>query len=473
MSIRGWELLLCIAAAFAVCSSSFCRSLPSTDDILPRSDPAYDYLATLQPAPGPLRLRPLTKAEWVAALAEIPEPVDNSIRSAFSYAARWRAGLIEKLPPETVGGTVLLTGRVFPERSPLRTALGSYRATGFAGLGEHALLEVVLSDRQRLEGEKPSAFEVLELARVQARYGKFQLEAGQGSLRWDSSVSGGVLVSDAAPPVSYAKIGFPLQLPLVGQWQFEQFYSQFRESGETHYWGARRVSKSLNDRLTLTLQEAFKAMDLPGGLLSQFLPYYWYQKIMSTGVRRQSGWFNYLAGLGLEYRLPSEDELYLFAIADDLQGPDFWGGRNSTRRKLAVVAGARLYPSQGVRLILEGVFTDGTPDGGTYGPSIHASDYAYFYRGLPLGHTIGSNRRGVYARLEAERGCWWLAFEGFASARTTTDTDALRGNRLNAEIGYQVTNEGLLLLRYRTHNERTGSLTDHRSGWWLEWNQRF
>lgn len=459
-------MLLYVALAASCCCPSF-----SQNDILPRSDPAYDYLAVLHSTPANLRLRPLTISEFRVRVSDLGNR--SNLSDALLNAARWRAFLIDKLPPETVGGTVLLTGQIFPERSSWRTPFGSYRAVGFAALGEHALLEIVVSDMRRLEGDNPSAFNLLEIARVSARYGKFQLEAGQGNLRWDSSVSGGVLVNDAAPSVPYVKVKFPLDIPVAGRLHLEQFYSQFRESGETHYWGARRISKSLNDRLTLTLQESFKAMDLPGGLLSQFLPYYWYQKIMSTGERRQSGWFNYLAGLGLEYRLPSEDDLYLFVIADDLRGPDFWGGRASTRRKLAIVVGTRICPVQGVRIILEGVFTDGTPDGGTYGPSIHPPDYAYFYRGLPLGHSAGSNRRGIFARLEIERGKGWLALEGFASARTTNDTDTLRGQRLEAELGYQLVDSGLLLLRYRTHNEHTSSTVDRRSGWWLEWSQRF
>lgn len=466
MSVCRTGLLLCVAVVTICCCPSF-----GQNDLLPRSDPAYDYLAALHSTSANLRLRPLTLSEFRIRVSDLPGGPDLS--EAFFNVARWRACLIEQLPPETAGSTVLLTGRAFPERSPLRTPFGSYRAGGFAALGGHALLEIVVSDMRRLEGENPSAFELLELARVIARYGKFQLEAGQGNLRWDSSVSGGVLVNDAAPPVPYVKVRFPLDIPAAGRWQLEQFYSQFRESGETHYWGARRVGKSLNDRLTLTLQESFKAMDLPGGLLSQFLPYYWYQKIMSSGTRRQSGWFNYLAGLGLEYRLPSENDLYLFVIADDLRAPDFWGGHASTRRKLAVVVGTRLFPSQGVRIILEGVFTDGTSDGGTYGPSIHSPDYAYFYRGLPLGHSAGSNRRGIFARLEIERGKGWFALEGFASARTTNDSDALRGQRLDLELGCQLAEGGLLLLRYRTYNERTSSTVDRRSGWQLEWSWRF
>lgn len=446
-------------------------------DALPKQDPAYDYLSALDMAPGALRMRPLTRSEWRDQLARAS---DNSVSSLFlnpfelniRHATEWRAGLRESLPSQTFGITASAHLRAFPERSEISTARGSYRITGFAAVGPQTLLEAVFSDQRRLEGAHTREFDLLPWVILYSRVGQTQFQAGRAHLRWDPALSGSLLVGEEAPPVPYLQVQTPLDIPFLGRWRFEQFFAQQRESGQTHWQGARRFQKTLNPRWTLTINEGFKALALPEGAMSQIVPYYLYQK-WATNKKRGSGWFNYLAGGGLEYHIDARQSIYAQLLVDDLRAPDFFGGRNSpTPRKFAGLLGARLYPDDQSRFIVEAVFSDGTPDGGTYGPSIHAPEYAYYYRGLPMAHPIGSNRHGLFARYEREHDRLWVAVEGFFTDRASQAFDVKRGHQIHGEIGYRVAQGGMLLLRYRSHLERDNTLTDCISGWWLEWQQR-
>lgn len=489
LGIRGcvWRVIGCLPWLLTLGYPGFGAGTPWQgelfSDVIPATDPAYDYLATLTGTAANLRPRPLTFAEWQAHLAQLPS---SSVQQGLDHAspnlqhlmavARWRAGLTARLPKETLGYTAQMFLRGFPEQTDWHTARGAYRLSGFAALSEEVLLEVALSDQRRLEGDYTAEFDLLPLARLLVRREDFQVEIGRGNLRWGSGLSGGLLVGDTTPPIHYFRFGFPLPLPLLGNWQVEQFYSEIRENGRRHWWLGRRAWRPLGLRWSLTLNEAAKALKLPNGVLTQFLPLYLYQYWMQSQVGH-SGWFNYLAEIGLQYHGSQGEKAYLFVLADDLQAPNFLRRRRTvTPRKLGLLIGGQwqnwLLP--GSRWVLEALYTDGTEDGGTYGAAGHEADYAYFYKGLPMGHPIGTNRRGLYARVEWGNARWWFALEGWSTAPTTQQIPVVRGQRLEAELGYQLHPQSLLLVRYRTRNEtRPDGVPDRRSGWWLEWSQRF
>jgi hypothetical protein len=121
------------------------------------------------------------------------------------------------------------------------------------------------------------------------------------------------------------------------------FLSQFEQDGAQTWWGARRLERDFGAQWTLALAEAFKALQLPEGVVSQLVPYYLYQKWYSDS-RRGSGWFNYLAEVGIVYKPDSQNRLYLFWLMDDLRAPTAFGGSSITPRKVATLIGARLHP---------------------------------------------------------------------------------------------------------------------------------
>jgi hypothetical protein len=435
-----------------------------------RDDPLYDLLARATRTPAALTRTPLSTDELRHALQKAyGEP--NSAEASF---LRWRLRQIEPLTP---GRGVLITtlnGFGYPDDSNWETsAKGTYRVVGLWALGEQALLEMVWSDDARRESTNPAAFDTLPLARFTVRTGEWEWQFGRANLRWAGGYSGALLVNDAMPPVPYARVAFPMRLPLIGQWQFEQFYAQFEQDGQTVWWSGRRFTRALDSRWSLSAAEAFKALHLPDGVLSQLVPFYLYQKWMSH-ADIGSGWFNYLAEVGLTYRLNETDRLYLFWFIDDIRAPDFLGGRGAnTPRKVATLLGARLKPTPNTRLIIEGVLTDGTENGGTYGASGHDPRYAYFYKGLPMGHPFGSNQRGLYTRFEWEQKRWLLAMEGWNIGRFHPWLPGERGYQFEMQLSYQVAPASLVSLRYRTRHLRENDLPDARCGWWFQWSVLF
>ncbi len=421
-----------------------------------RDDPLYDLQARQSPSPASLLRVPRSADEFVFEQGN-PE----------TAYARWKTGQQRSLSEVEPILILVLDGFGYPDGSDWRTAEASYRIVGLIPVGEGALLEVVASDARRLSGGNPSAFDTLALARLTLQTGEFRWQIGRANLRWDGGYSGGLLVNDEIPPVPYASVQFDWRLPYIGTWRFEQFLSQFEQDGKTVWWGARRFSRSLGTRWEVSLGEAFKALSLPDGLTSQIVPYYLYQKWLSDS-RRQSGWFNYLAEVGVQYRLNESDRVYLFWLIDDIRAPDLLGGRGAnTPRKTALLIGTRFKPTPDTRLVLELVRTDGTRDGGTYGDSGHDPRYAYSYESLSMGHPFGPNQVGFYGRLDWQNEEWAVAVEHLNRRRFHDFRSGERGTMWNLQVGYQVNPTSLVVLQYRSERMRDGGMADPKAGWWL------
>lgn len=453
--MRGRSIFLSLLFATGV---GWAQHLPSRDE------PLYDYQALLQPAPLTLLRLPQSADEVLKRLGDDDRPAAHLIR--------WKLHATPTLP----SGTTLLTGELqgftFPDQSDWRTAEGTYRVVGAWAISETALLEVVWSDARRREGANPSAFGTVPLAQLTLQTGEWRWQVGYGTLRWLGGYSGGLLVNDAMPAVPYLRVQFPFRIPLLGEWRFEQFLSQFDQDGSATWWGARRFERDFGTRWTLALAEAFKALELPGSAVSQLVPYYLYQKWYSEAPRG-SGWFNYLAEMGVVYKPDAQNRVYLFWLIDDMRAPTALGGAPITPRKVATLVGTRLHPAPEMRLILELVRTDGTRTGGVYDASGHEPRYAYFYKDLPMGHPIGANQIGLYARADYQSGRWLLAVDYATLRRFHAHRPGVRGYTLEGVIGYQPTERSMLVLRYRARSLRDEGSPDARAGWFLQALTRF
>lgn len=452
--MRGWSWL----AGAAIVGACAAQPLP------PRDDPLYDYLARGTPTPSTLLRAPRSADEFLRALprdAQTPAQI-----------ARWKLHEAPALPEHATLLMVELQAFAFPDRSDWRTAEATYRVVGAWAIDTQTLLEVVWSDVRRRAGENPSAFDTVPHATLTVQAGKARGQLGYSALRWLGGYSGGMLVNDETPPVPHAAVQFPVRLPLLGEWRFEQFLSQFEQDGARTWWGARRLERDFGDQWTLALAEAFKALKLPDGAVSQLVPYYLYQKWYSDS-RRGSGWFNYLAEVGVVYKPDAQNRLYLFWLMDDLRAPTAFGGSSITPRKVATLIGARLYPAPNTRLILEIVRSDGTPSGGVYDSSNHAPRYAYSYKDLPMGHPIGANRIGVYARAEHEDGRWFYAVDYANLRRFHEYRPGVRGYVLGVLIGYQVSERSVISLQYRASRLRDTGAPTTQAGWYLQATAQF
>lgn len=439
------------AWALACILTATAQHLPSRDD------PLYDWAARVAPTPAALLRLPRERDELLRTFERSQAPA--------AALARWKLGSSATLPHGTQWLGVEVSYFAYPQASAWQTATGEYRIVGAWALSPNALLEVVWSDARRRTNAR--AFDTFPYAKLTLRTGAWQWQAGYSTLRWAGGYSGGLLVNDAMPPVPHLSVQFPLRLPLIGTWHVEQFLCQFEQDGATTWWGARRFERELNARWSLSLAEAFKALDLPTGALSQLVPYYLYQKWFSEAPRA-SGWFNYLAEVGVVYKLSEQNRAYLFWLLDDFRAPTAFGGAPITPRKVATLIGLRLHPTPRTRLVMELVRSDGTPTGGVYDASGHAPRYAYFYKGLPMGHPIGANRIGFYVRAEHESGRWVGAVDYATLRRFHEYRAGARGYTLELIVGYQVAESAMLTLRYRASHLRDNGPPEVRAGWFLQ-----
>jgi Capsule assembly protein Wzi len=412
---RRWLALLSLWLVASVASAA-------PYDLVPRGDWSYDLLASIARRgllPGvsarslhgdELRTR-AELAELVARAVERAEQLPPGMRATLRPLLReYRpelgaraASLLERLEAPArgayAGGYVM--GRLIADGG---TALsGIYRADGAAAINRYLLATVSGTNERRLWSEKPDAFTDLERLTVRLETRLVTWELGKRDEYWGPGYGGAMLLSDNAPGFLQLRGEALLKLGFLGNWRLVQTIGTFSESGGRKYVVARRFSHMFDRRFGLSLSEAVKANTTQDLYFALFLPLYGYGKIVDSDVRNSER-LNYLANIDAWYSTGRVVALYGDFLLDDVTAP-FKLGPVDVARKIGYLVGAQIRPDRGsdrTEIRLEYAFTDGntpgfTPEGGTYW---HRNpDLAWYHDGLTMGHRMGRNRRGPFARV--------------------------------------------------------------------------
>jgi hypothetical protein len=212
-----------------------------------------------------------------------------------------------------------------------------------------------------------------------------------------------MLLSDNAPGFLALRGEALLKLGFLGNWRLVQTAGTFNETGGRKYVVARRFSRMFGRRFGLSLSEAIKTNTTRDLHFALFLPLYGYGKILDSDVRNSER-LNYLANIDALYSFGRVVAVYGDFLLDDVTAP-FSLGPVDVARKIGYLVGVQVNPNRNndrTEIRLEYAFTDGntpgfTPEGGTYW---HRNpDLAWYHDRLSMGHRIGRNRRGPFARV--------------------------------------------------------------------------
>lgn len=360
------------------------------DDIVPLNQPENDLVGRLlsQGEKQGLLLAPLSGRLWSREhLLQLAQKGNTREATALQRLLRGH----DASSTSAISAIALLTAEEEPRFV--------YRVSGIQSFNDKVDV-VFTADTTRSLYEQRPLMPWLYTAQLRLYTSLGEWRVGQAPLRWGGGYSGAMLLSDYAPPLPHLSYRqrwhFGRQL---GTWQFEQVVTRFEEDGSPRYVMARRLSRKLSDRWSLSLSEAFKANKLPDAVLAVIAPFYLYQHVTTRRYYpNRDEWFNYLADIQVQYRW-REQRAYLEILLDDLQAPRWLTRyRYTTPRKSGILVGYHTPLKGGGQLVVEVIHTDGDPGGGTY--SYKIPENRWRYRDAVLGHPAGTNRDMLYLRLD-------------------------------------------------------------------------
>ncbi len=467
-----------------------CRSAPY--DLVPRDDWSYDVLARwaargLIPNGRAAREfhgdEPLTREAMAALVIRISEqpralPAGDvallaQLVQGFAPEIR-RAGrdpdaLLHSLagPPAASGRPYLarpvgrLTGfglaRLSDRSNDGATIRGVYRGAAVGSLDSRLLAALSVTNERQLYSTDPNAFPILEHYLLRWHSGFGDWEFGKTGRRWGPGWNGTMLVSDDAPDIFQLDWKIRFSLGFLGRdYTFEQFAGTVDDVGGRRYIAARRLSRPFGRRAGASISEAIKSSstrDFPAALV---LPFYAYNHLVFTDAEKART-VNYLADGDLWYAPSDSVQLYGDLVIDDITTT--LGLGYSVPRKIGYQLGVHLPRLNRGRtdVRLEWALTDGEKpgsnlhEGGTY---IHRNpSLSWFHDELPIGHPMGTNRRGPFARVRHRFGRRFTAIGEWEDERQWRPTPVV-GDRRRAMLygAYDIRSDFSLSVRI----ERTG-----------------
>jgi capsule assembly protein Wzi len=337
------------------------------------------------------------------------------------------------------------------------TLRGVYRAAGVASVTPRLLTAISLTNERQLFSTDADAFPILENYVARWHTGFAEWELGKTARRWGPGFGGTMLLSDNAPALFQLRGLKRLSLGFLGRdYTFEQFVATLNEIGGRRYIVARRLSRPFGRRAGLSIDEAIKSSSTRDGPLALFLPLYVYNHTVFTDAEKART-VNYLGGGDLWYAPSDAVRVYGDLVIDDTTTP--FGLGYHVPRKIGYLLGINLPHLNGRRteVWLEWALTDGeqpgsgVQEGGTY---IHRNPtLSWYVNDLPIGHPMGQNRRGPFARVRHRFSRRFTAIGEWEDERQWRPTPIV-GNRRRAMLygAYDLRPDRSIALRV----ERTG-----------------
>jgi len=310
-----------------------------------------------------------------------------------------------------------------------------YRVFSLMPVGE-GFAFISASNERRWLADKPGDFPYTDSAIIKYPFWDADWEIGKGYVRLGPGFNGSLWLGDTPPPYDYLLFSKNFKVGSWGWFNFKQFHTTYKSGGVRRYFIGRRLEKSIGS-WDLGIYEIHISDEFPSVFaFVPILPLYAVEYFFEND-------YNVNIVIGLEAAKNfSKGAIYGDWFIDDITTFPY-----HVPRQTAILLGGRK-DFEPFTLRLEYVYVDN----GTYTHKNPNDDY--LYKGYMMGYPLGTDSRGIFARLEFHKGLPIILQLGRATQRKS-QPNSIKTTSLGILLPYDLGSDksiSLTLTPYRSES---------------------